>query len=125
MLIVATLITTNAMGNVYLRDCYEYQQQGVSYSYQSCVSSNFSSIQMEIGGYMNYCSNFGNEVSYSFTSCIQNNFDRVQREIPQLYLSYCSNFDRERLSYSFTSCVNRNFQAIQNEINNQDRLLED
>lgn len=91
---------------------------GVSFSFSSCVNSNFRSLSNDINGYYSYCSNFGDEVSFSYISCIQSNFRTAERNSDgSLYLSYCSNFDRDRLNFSFVSCVNSNFRSIQTYLN--------
>lgn len=87
---------------------------GVSFSFQSCVNSNFSRVASELGGFSSYCSNIGDEVSFSFTSCVNRNFSNAQsRGDGSLYLRYCTNFDRTRLDFSYVSCVNSNFNAIE------------
>lgn len=113
----ALMLSAPTFASVYLNPCFEYQQQGVSYTYQSCVNRNFSRISNELGIFLSHCSNYGDEVSYSFTSCVERNFNSIESKVTSLYLGYCSNFDRERLSYSFTSCVNRNFDSVEREIN--------
>lgn len=91
---------------------------GVSFSFSSCVNSNFRTVQNDLGGFYSYCSNFGDEVSFSYISCIQSNFRTAERNSDgSLYLSYCSNFDRDRLDFSFVSCVNSNFRSIQTYLN--------
>lgn len=103
-------------GNIYLSYCSHYGA-GVSYSFQSCVNSNFSSVSREIGGYFSYCTNFGNEVDYGFTSCVNSGFREAQRQLNNnVWLQDCFNFDRTTLDFSFVSCVNSNFSQLQREI---------
>lgn len=103
-------------GNIYLSYCSHYGA-GVSYSFQSCVNSNFSSVSREIGGYFSYCTNFGNEVDYGFTSCVNSGFREAQRQLNNnVWLQDCFNFDRTTLDFSFVSCVNSNFNQLQREI---------
>lgn len=93
---------------------------GVSFSFSSCVNRNFREAQRELGGFYSHCSNFGDEVSFSYISCIQSNFRSVERNADgSLYLSYCSNFDRDRLGFSFVSCVNSNFRSIESYLRRQ------
>ncbi len=93
---------------------------GVSFSFSSCVNSNFTRLQGSLGGFYRYCSNFGDEVSFSYINCIQSNFRTAESNADgSLYLSYCSNFDRSRLSFSYVSCVNRNFNTIESYLRRQ------
>ena len=102
--------------SVFLSYCSNFGD-GVSYSFQSCVNSNFSTIQREVGGFFSYCSNFGQEVDYSFTSCVNQGFREAQRQLENsVYLQDCYNFDRKTLDYSFISCVNSNFSSLAREI---------
>lgn len=105
---------------VFLNHCsnFLFQDQAVSYSYESCVNRNFQTVERELENkvYMQYCSNFGDEVQYSYTSCINRNFRNIEREL-NVFLSFCSNFSRDELDYSFQSCVNRNFREISRELN--------
>lgn len=93
---------------------------GVSYSFQSCVNSNFSSVSRITGGFYQNCMNFGQEVDYGFTSCVNNGFREAQRQLQNtVWMQTCMNFDRKTLDYSFISCVNSNFSAIQREISSR------
>lgn len=101
----------------YLQYCSNFGD-GVSYSYQSCVNSNFRTIEREFADenlFLQYCTNFGDEVQFAFITCIQSNFRAIDRVIDQA-LMYCSNFDRTRLGYSFVSCSNGNFSTIERAI---------
>ncbi len=92
---------------------------GVSYSFQSCVNSNFSAVARITGGFYQYCMNIGQEVDYGFTSCVNSGFREAQRQLNNnIWLQDCMNFDRKTLDYSFISCVNSNFNTIQREITN-------
>lgn len=92
---------------------------GVSYGFQSCVNSNFSSVARVTGGFFQHCMNFGQEVDYGFTSCVNYGFREAQRQLNNsVWLQDCMNFDRKTLDYSFISCVNSNFSTIQREITN-------
>lgn len=105
--------------NIYLSYCSHFGT-GVSYSFQSCVNSNFSSVAQTIGGYFSYCTNFGAEVDYSFTSCVNSGFREAQRQLDnKVWLRDCYNFDRTTLDFSFVSCVNSNFSDIQREVSKQ------
>ena len=111
------LAKTETTEAIFLGSCFNYGN-GVSYSYQSCITSNFNSISRETGGFLSYCSNFGDEVSYSFTSCINSNFREVARKLNnEIFLPDCFNFDRKNLDYSFISCANSNFTTIERAIN--------
>lgn len=113
---------TLAQDKVFLSSCYN-SGSGVSYSFSGCVNRNFSQIQFDLGGFYSYCSNIGDEVSFTFLSCIQRNFQTAESEANgNLYLSYCSNFDRTTLSFSYVSCVNRNFSEIERFINTRQNL---
>lgn len=93
---------------------------GVSYFFQSCVNSNFSTVVREIGGHYSYCMNGGNEVDYFFVSCINSNFSTAQRQLNNtIYVQYCTSSDRTTLDYFFQSCVNSNFNRIQRAIDQQ------
>ena len=111
-------ISTAAHADFYLRSCYDMEMRGgVSYSYQNCINSNFSLIQRNSDIFISHCTNYGRNVSFSYTSCIERNFSRIQNEIPDVYLRYCSNFDRKKLGLSYQSCVRSNFVKIENELN--------
>ena len=110
---------------VFLSYCSHFGT-GVSYSFQSCVNSNFSSVQRELGGFFSYCMNIGKEVDYSFTSCVNSGFREAQRQLGNnVWLQDCYNFNRDSLDFSFVSCVNSNFSRISSEIarnKNEDNL---
>ena len=102
--------------SLYLGYCNHFGT-GVSYTFSSCVNSNFSSISYETQSYYQSCTNFSTEVDYFFTSCINSNFRNIQRQLGNtVYLPDCMNFDRKNLDYSFVSCVNSNFNSIQREL---------
>lgn len=104
---------------VYLSYCSNFGT-GVNYSFQSCVNSNFSSVQREVGGFYGYCMNIGNEVDYSFTSCVNSGFREAQRQLGNnIWLQDCYNFNRDTLDFSFVSCVNSNFSRISSELSNK------
>jgi len=93
---------------------------GVSYSFSSCINSNFSNVQREIGGFFPYCMNIGNDVSYSFVSCVNSGFREAQRQLQNnVWMQDCYNFDRTSIDFSFVSCVNSNFNTLTREINRQ------
>lgn len=101
---------------VFLSYCSHFGT-GVSFSFQSCVNSNFSSVQRELGGFFNYCMNIGKEVSYSFTSCVNSGFREAQRQLGNnVWLQDCYNFNRDTLDFSFVSCVNSNFSRVSSEM---------
>lgn len=100
--------------NIYLSYCSHYGE-GVSYSFSSCVNSNFSTLARSIGGFYSYCTNFGKEVDYGFTSCVNSGFREAERKL-NIWLQDCMNFDRTTLDYSFISCVNSNYSTIQRTI---------
>jgi hypothetical protein len=111
-----TQISTN---KIVLSYCSNFGD-GVSFSFSSCVNSNFQRLQRELGGFYSYCSNIGDEVNFSFTNCIQSNFRSAERNADgSLYLNYCTNFDRTRLSFSYVSCVNNNFRSIETYLRKQ------
>lgn len=114
--LVQAEVKNEEKGNIYLSYCSHYGS-GVSYSFQSCVNSNFASVSREIGGYFSYCTNFGTEVDYGFTSCVNSGFREAQRQLNNnVWLQDCFNFDRTTLDFSFVSCVNSNFSQLQREI---------
>jgi hypothetical protein len=121
LFILISLLSFNLFANtksegIYLSYCSHYGT-GVSYSFQSCANSNFSSVSFKLGGYLSNCSNYGTEVDYSFVSCINSNFQEIERKLNnEIYLSYCSNYDRSSLEYAFVSCVNNNFRQIEYKI---------
>lgn len=103
--------------NIFLNYCNHFGP-GVSYSFQSCINNNFSTISRHTQGFYSYCTNFGQEVDYGFTSCVNRNFQEAQRQLQnRIWLQYCYNYDRSKLDYSFISCVNSNYGEIQREIN--------
>lgn len=90
----------------------------VSYSFTSCVNSNFQRLGFELDGvFLSYCSNFGDELSYSFTSCVNRNFQEVERNLG-MFLGHCMNIG-SGVSYSFISCINSNMSDISYEIQRQ------
>ncbi|MFG1500670.1 hypothetical protein ABMA70_10735 [Halobacteriovorax sp. XZX-3] len=92
----------------------------VSYSFTSCINSNFRRAEFEVPNlFLQYCSNFGDDLSFSFESCVNNNFRRIESELG-MFLSHCMNIGRG-VSYSFVSCVNRNFSDISYELRKQDQ----
>ncbi|MFA6238013.1 MAG: hypothetical protein WC635_11835 [Bacteriovorax sp.] len=102
--------------NIFLSYCSHFGE-GVSFSFSSCVNSNFSTIGRSIGGFYSYCSNFGKEVDYGFTSCVNSGFREAERQLNnQVWLQNCMNFDRTTLDFSFISCVNSNFNSIKRAI---------
>ncbi len=102
--------------NIFLSYCSHFGS-GVSYTFSSCVNSNFQNIASYTRGFYPSCTNFSQEVDYFFTSCINSNFRSAARELGNsIYLSDCMNFDRKTLDFSFISCVNSNFNSIQREI---------
>ena len=113
------LLSSSVNANIFLPSCFNSigGTSPVSYGYQSCINSNFRSIERAVEGsqFYSYCSNFGDEVSYSFTSCIQSNFRSVERALREhnIFLQSCYNFGRDRLDYSFTSCVNSNWRSVE------------
>jgi hypothetical protein len=114
------IISMNASALI-LFPCYNYASpnNAVSYSYQSCINSNFNSIEREVNApiFLQYCSNFGSGVDYSFTSCINNNFRSVERALSRpIFLSNCMNFSNTDLDFSFSSCVNNNFRSVERGI---------
>ncbi len=109
---------SNDKAPIFLSYCSHYGT-GVSYSFQSCVNSNFSAISRITTGFFQNCMNFGQEVDYGFTSCVNSNFREAERKLENnIWLQNCMNFDRKTLDYSFISCVNSNFNTIQREITN-------
>lgn len=111
-------VKANEKAPIYLSYCSHFGQ-GVSYSFQSCVNSNFSSVSRVMGGFISNCYNIGNEVSFSFTSCVNSGFRTIERQFNNaIWLQECMNFDRQTLDYSFVSCVNSNFGTIQRAITN-------
>ena len=101
---------------IFLGSCNNFGT-GVSYMFQSCVNSNFSTISREIGGFYSSCTNFSTEVDYFFTSCVNSGFRQAQRELGNsVWVQDCANYDRKTLDYSFISCVNSNFSQIQRVI---------
>ena len=110
----------NEKSPIFLGNCSHYGA-GVSYSFQSCLNSNFAAISRVTGGFFQYCTSMGSEVDYFFTSCVNSGFSEAQRQLEnRIFLQHCLNFDRTQLDYSFTSCVNSNFSAIQREISKRD-----
>ncbi len=98
--------------NIILSHCMNIGS-GVSFSFQSCVNSNFSQIGRTLGGFFSHCMNIGNEVDYGFTSCVNSNFRTAERLLSNsVFLQDCYNFDRTTLDFSFVSCVNSNFNRI-------------
>lgn len=115
---VAKAQESNEKAPIYLQYCSHFGT-GVSYSFQSCVNSNFSSVARVTGGFFQHCMNFSQEVDYGFTSCVNYGFREAQRQLNNnIWLQDCMNFDRKTLDYSFISCVNSNFSTIQREITN-------
>lgn len=105
---------------IYLSQCSNFGD-GVSYFFQSCVNSNFSTIARELGGFYLSCTNFSKEVDAIFTSCVNSGFRDAARSLENnVWLPDCYNFDRTKLDYSFISCVNSNFGQIQREIAQRD-----
>lgn len=101
---------------IFLSYCSHFGS-GVSYGFQSCVNSNFSTVGRALGGFFQYCMNIGQEVDYGFTSCVNSGFREAQRQLNNsVWLQDCMNFDRKTLDYSFISCVNSNFSTIQREL---------
>lgn len=101
---------------IYFSYCMHYGE-GVSYGFQSCINSNFTTLSRMVGGYFQYCMNIGQEVDYGFTSCVNSGFREAQRRLSNgVWLQECMNFDRKTLDYSFISCVNSNFNIIQRAI---------
>lgn len=122
-IVLATLISSfhlqagTSTNKIFLSSCF-HSGDGVSFSFASCVNRNFNEVGRELGGFYSYCSNFGQEVSYSYLSCIERNFRAAEREAQgNLYLRYCTNFERERLGFSYVSCVNSNFREIERHLN--------
>lgn len=119
LLTILFVVSTSANANLFLPSCYNHigGTDAVSFSFQSCVNSNFRAIERELEGsqFFMYCSNIGSDVSYSFISCVQSNFRSVERALrpTNVFLNYCSNFSRDRLDFSFTSCVNSNWRSIE------------
>jgi hypothetical protein len=119
-LLTFVMISTNAHA-IFLRTCYNHTlgNDAVSYSYQSCINSNFREIERSLDEFifLAHCSNFGDRVNYAFTSCINRNFNEIERQLNQpVFLPYCSNFRPETLDFSFESCVRRNFYEIERQI---------
>ena len=111
--------TTTEKAPIFLSYCSHFGT-GVSYSFQSCVNSNFSAVSRITGGFFQNCMNFGQEVDYGFTSCVNSGFREAQRQLDNtVWMQSCMNFDRKTLDYSFISCVNSNFSAIQREISSR------
>jgi hypothetical protein len=125
MLIIGlTLFSLNANA-LYLQPCYNtaMRDQAVSYSYQSCINSNFRAVEREIrrnGGrnvFLQHCSNFGDRVDYFYTSCINRNFRSVERAIAKpIFLGMCTNFNPDRLDFSFENCVRSNYRNIERAV---------
>lgn len=123
ILIGLSLFSLNANA-LYLQSCYNNTMgnQAVSYSYQSCINSNFRTVERELrnnGGYMylQHCSNIGDLVNYSFTSCINRNFREVERKIAKpIFLGMCTNFNPETLDFSFENCVRSNYRNIERAV---------
>lgn len=108
----------------YVSYCTNFATTGqpVSYSFSSCVNSNFHSLGRDFhpSVYTSYCSNIGRSVNYSFISCINNNFRTLGRALDRaVYLPNCASYDSNRLSPSFVSCANNNFRRIQYELDRQ------
>ena len=113
--ITVSLLSLSASANVYLRSCSNFGD-GVSYSYVSCINSNFSQVSRKLDNlYLSNCQNYGSTVSYSFTSCIDRNLSYVTREL-DLFTPFCSNYG-DTLSFSYQSCVNNVFFQIENALN--------
>ncbi len=99
--------------NKLIRYCSNFGS-GVSYSFESCVNSNFDSVKRDLGAAIFFsCVNVGSEVDYGFTSCIESNFRQAERLLAgRVWLDTCRNYDRSTLDFSYVSCVNSNFREI-------------
>ena len=115
--IISILFSANLYADIYPTYCSNYGP-GVSYSYQSCINSNFSQFARELDAYVGHCYNYGDRVSYSFTSCVNNNFREIDRHLGT-YSGFCTSYGDD-LSYSFVSCVYRNFSEAARVINTSD-----
>jgi len=121
-IVIGLFFSLNAHA-VFLQYCSNFGRvdNPVSFSYTSCVNSNFNTIGREVNppAFFRYCSNFGSRVDYFFISCINDNFRSAQYTIndPNLFLSHCSNYRDTELEFSFTSCVQRNYSEIERSLN--------
>ena len=113
-------LTTMASGeqeSFYPSHCSNFGDE-VSYSFTSCVNSNFRSLGYELPRvFLSHCSNYGPDLSYNFESCVSRNFRNIERELG-MFLSLCFN-SGGGVSYSFISCINRNMNDISYELRRQ------
>lgn len=119
--VMAFVLVSTSAHAIFLQSCYNHTfgNDAVSFSYQSCINSNFREIERNIDEpiFLSYCSNIGDRVSFSFTSCINRNFSEVERKLGQpIFLSHCTNFSQDRLDFSYESCVRRNFSEVERNI---------
>ena len=96
-----------------LQDCYNFGDE-VSFSYENCINSNFSTIDRDLFNnslFLRRCSNFGNGVEFSFVNCINNNFSTIEREcLENLFLTDCFNYGTT-LTSNFTYWRDRFFRT--------------
>jgi|GEM_PF-4170457 len=84
----------------------------LSFSFQSCVSSNFLTAQTQSGTYLQSCYASNDRADFFYTSCINNNFNRLASKYPDLFFSHCTNYPDTDVSFFFISCVNNNFSTL-------------
>jgi len=116
--LIGLMLSFNAHA-VFLQYCSNYSMPNnpVSFSFSSCVNSNFNSIDRELEAptFFSYCSNFGSQVDYFFVSCINSNFRTAEQALREknIFLQHCSNFRNDELDFFFVSCVNNNFREVE------------
>lgn len=108
LLIWANIAIANAP---YLPYCFNSSSNEISFSFVSCVNSNFSTLDREYGLYLPYCHQFGDGLPYSFISCVNSNFSTVARKL-NIYLPSCHHYGPDGWYVSYVSCVNGNFSRI-------------
>lgn len=121
LIALAIVLATSNAHAIFLQSCYNHTfgNEAVSFSYQSCLNSNFREIERNIDEpiFLQYCSNIGDRVSFSFTSCVNRNFREVERKLDQpVFLQHCSNFRPDTLDFSYESCVRRNFSEVERKL---------
>jgi hypothetical protein len=108
----------SAQSAIYLPYCFNFGD-GVSPSYQSCVSNNLRKVGAELEmAYVPACYYYGSINAY--TSCVNSAFMSLGYKTEgNVYMGLCLNFG-DKLGASYTSCVQQNFVRLGIYVNGLD-----
>lgn len=100
-------------------DCYNFNSKNVTFSFASCIRSNFQTIETQIGIKLDDCYNPNDKVSFHFANCIRNNYSQIAQKTNSS-LETCYNNGND-VTFTFAECVRSNFSSVKQTLSNLER----